>query len=469
MEEIKMMESTSGITISEFAERPITSLFWKYALLGLAGLLLQTASVIADGIFVGQGIGGLGLATIGIIAPLWTINVAFFNLFGMGASAVATIRRGNGNAEGARQVYGTIVIFSFLFSAVISLLALLNLEGILTFLGATEEILPVATEYAVPYLIGSPLCVAGTVAYFFARADEQPWASAIGYMAPAVVAIILEYIMIYKWEMGMAGAAIPWVVCVGGSFLLVPFMQVKGKAFRISASDFKIDLSIVFQTLKVGSAFFAVPLCATLATILINNLIIRNGGSELEIAAFGIINAYIAYIIMIINTALVSGMQPIASYNMGAGNFSRVAQVLKVSSIQITVVMVIAVALAVVFAEQATAVFIGPDPVIIEATAAVIRVYLLFYAVGNISQVAAAYFQAVERSFMALFNGVTKVLIFAVPFLMLLPQFFGIKGIWMAQPIADIISGILAMFFLYKEYKKLKRMDTSILEQGKLR
>ncbi len=459
MEKKNTMDIVPGTAISEFAEKPIIPLFWKYALLALIGLLLQTASVIADGIFVGQGIGELGLATIGIIAPLWTINVAFFNLFGMGASAVATMRRGSGDEEGARRVYGTIVIFAFLFSACISLLALLNLDSLLNFLGAMPDIIPAATDYAIPYLIGSPLCVAGTVAYFFARADEQPGASAIGYMAPAVIAIILEYLMICRWGMGMAGASIPWIVCVGGSFILIPFMQVKGKSFHLSLSDFKMDIRIIGQTLKVGSAFFAVPLCATLATILINNLIVRNGGSELELAAFGIINAYIAYIMMIVNTALVSGMQPIASYNMGAGNYGRVAQMLRVAGVQITGIMVAVTVLVVWFAPQVTALFTGPEPGLIAATVAIIRVYLVVYAVGNISQIAAAYFQAVGKSALAFFNGVTRVLLFAVPFLLLLPSTMGIRGIWMAQPVADILAGMLAVGLMWREHRRLKRME----------
>lgn len=237
---------------SEFATKNITPLFWKYALFTLLGLLLQTASVIADGIFVGNGVGPLGLATIGIIAPLWTINVAFFNLFGMGGATIAVVKRGEGNQEDARRIYGTIIIFSFLFSAFVSTIALLNLESVLTFLGGTPEIISSAKEYAIPYLLGAPICVAGSVATYFARADEKPFAAALAYALPAVVAIVLEYFLIMKMGMGMMGSSIPWVVCVGGSIFLIPYMQRKSHIFKLKLSDIKLDFSIVLKTVRVG-------------------------------------------------------------------------------------------------------------------------------------------------------------------------------------------------------------------------
>jgi Na+-driven multidrug efflux pump len=106
--------------------------------------------------------------------------------------------------EGARDVYGSIIVFAFLFSIIVSILVLLNLDNILVSLGATPELLPAAKQYAVPYLIGIPLCVAGTVGYYFTRLAERPLAASIGYMGPAVIAIIAEYIFIYKLHMGMA-------------------------------------------------------------------------------------------------------------------------------------------------------------------------------------------------------------------------------------------------------------------------
>ncbi|MEG2200289.1 MAG: MATE family efflux transporter [Anaerovorax sp.] len=153
---MKNEKDVQVLSDSEFATKPIVPLLWKYALLGLFGLVLQASSVIADGIFVGAGVGAMGLATIGIIAPLWTITVAFVSLFGSGGATVAAVKKGNGDLEGAAKVYNTVIVSAFAFAAMLSLLALIFLDELLLLLGATTEIMPNARAYALPYFIGFP-------------------------------------------------------------------------------------------------------------------------------------------------------------------------------------------------------------------------------------------------------------------------------------------------------------------------
>lgn len=115
--------------------------------------------------------------------------------------------------------------------------------------------------------------------------------------------------------------------------------------------------------------------------------------------------------------------------------------------------------LVILNAETVVAVFSGPDPVIIAATSGIMKIYLLLYAVGNISQIAAAYFQAVEKNGLAILNGIGRIILFAAPFLIWLPTIFGVEGIWMAQPIADALAGILAIVLLVREYRKLRKLS----------
>lgn len=460
--EAETLTSAQTVSENEFGTKKITPLFWKYSLFALAGLILQTSSVVADGTFVGNGLGEIGLATIGVINPFWVITVSLMGLFGIGGSTIAATKLGEGDVEGARKVYGTIVIFTFFLSVLIAILALLNLEKLLTLLGATPEILPSALDYAVPYLIGFPICVTGSATYYFARADGQPLPSAIAYMLPAVIAIILEYIMICKMGCGMEGAAIPWVVCVGLSVLLVPYLQIKGHYFKIKASDFKIDFKIVGNAVKIGFAYFAIQICTTISTIIINNQIIATGGSETEIAAFGTINAYIAYILVLITTAFISGLQPIASFNKGTKNFKRVAELIKVSIVQSGIALIALVALAFLFAEPLVKFFVGNDAALVNTTVEIMKVYMILYAIGNISQLVSGYYQAVSKNGLAILNGIARIILFAVPLLFILPNIFGISGIWMAQPSADLLAFILAGICIIHEYKQLRKTSVTL-------
>lgn len=162
-QKLDSLTEPQDISENEFGTKNITPLFWKYSLFAFAGLLLPSASVIADGIFVGNGIGAIGLATIGVINPFWVTTVA--------------------------------------------IIALLNAEKILVFLGATPEVLPAAMDYAVPFLTGLPFSITGSVSYYFARVDGQPLPAALGYMLPAIIAIVLEFLMISKWGFGMRGVS----------------------------------------------------------------------------------------------------------------------------------------------------------------------------------------------------------------------------------------------------------------------
>lgn len=114
---------STAITENEFGTKKITPLFWKYSLLALAGQLFQSCSLIADGIFIGNGIGGIGLAAFSIISPLLTFFAAMAGLFTTGAATIAATRLGSGDREGARQIYGTTVAAVLMFSVAFSVLA----------------------------------------------------------------------------------------------------------------------------------------------------------------------------------------------------------------------------------------------------------------------------------------------------------------------------------------------------------
>lgn len=442
---------------SEFGTKKMTPLFWKYSIFALAGLMFQAASVVADGIFVGQGVGPMGLATIGIIAPLWTMYVALFGLFGIGGATIAATKLGEGDEAGARKAYGSIMTFTFILGILIAAVFSIGLEPILNFLGATPDIMPFAKQYAQPYLLGAPFCIAGSVAYYFARVDEKPKAAAVAYIAPAIIAIALEYLLVMKLGWGMKGSAVSWVVCVGLALLLFPYLQLTSTKMKLKLTDLKIDMSIIANAVKIGFAYFAIQICTTVTTILINNLIIKYGGSELEIAAFAILNAYIMYIVMLVTTSFIMGLQPIASFNIGTKNYQRVAQLIKIALTHSTAALLVVTAIVFTFANQIITFFVGPDPVIVETTASIMRVYMLLFALGNVSQITAGYYMAVEKSGLAILNGISRIIIFAVPLLMIIPRIYGLKGIWMAQPGADFLSAVLAIILISGEYRRLSK------------
>lgn len=449
----------ASITENEFGTKKITPLFWKYSLLALAGQLFQSCSLIADGIFIGNGIGGIGLAAFSIIAPFLTFFAAMAGLFTTGAATIAATRLGSGDKEGARQIYGTTVAAVILFSVTFSIIAFFFKEQLLTAFGATEKILPFASDYLTIWLIGFPFCMLGGLAYAFTRIEEKPAIAALGYMLPILLTIPLEYVLVFKLKIGMMGAALPWIISVGFSAILLLYLQTRGKIFKLKASDFKLDFGLLKSSLRIGFATFVIQICTTIATIIINNQIVACGGGELEIGAFGIINGYIAYLAMLICNSFVSGLQPIVSYNRGANYMRRVAETIRAAMLQGGIAIVAVVALVLFFIEPISGIFAGADEELAQACTEISRIFLLLYGFGSMSMIVSGYYVAVEKVGLSILTAVSRILLFAAPLLFILPNFFGLKGIWMAQPSADLLAFALAVILIFREYRQLRKQS----------
>lgn len=461
------MENTNGsgsivTTESEFKSKSITSLFWKYSLLALAGLVLQGVSGVADGRFMGNGVGSVGLATISVIFPFMTATVALFLLFGIGSSTLAAMKLGDGKVEEARDVYGSLMIFGLFFSVIVAAIVLLNLDAILKLFGADSALLPHARRYAIPFMLAFPLYILGNIAYFFTRLAEKPFAASLSFIGGGILSIVVEYYFVFHLKLGVASSAAAYIIAVGSTAFLIPYLQFSSTPFKLKVSDFKINFGYVKESLKIGFAIFIVQISTVVSTIIINNMILKYGVPELHMAAFGIINAYIAYILTILTNAFVTGIQPIASYNLGAKSYSRVASLVKVGIFQSTIVIVAIMALVFIFADPIVTFFVGPAPELVEATKEAMKIYLILYALGNVSQIVAGYYMAVGKNGLAVLNGLARVIIFAVPLLFILPNYFGLKGVWLAQPCADSLAFILALILIMGETKRLKKMEETL-------
>lgn len=457
MESIK--EKGSGIAEeSELRNKSITNLFWKYSLFALAGLAVQSLQVIADGNFVGNGIGPIGLAVVGITGSFWQLAIALMGLFGIGGSTLAAVKLGEGDFLGAKKVYGSILTFSFVFTVILSALIIFNLDSALTFIGATSDVLPSAREYSIIFLIGLPFVVSATVAYYFTRISEKPFIALLAYVLPAIIAIIVEYIGIYKLGLGIKAASLATTLCLALGVFLLPYLQFGKTPFKLVKADLKVDFKIIFEVCKVGFAMFIIPFSTMAVIIVTNNMIIKSGGSELHLAAYGVFT-YVAYLLSLVTIAFVTGIQPIASYNMGAKLYGRVRKIITTGIVQSSVTIMIVLLIVYLCATPINQFFTGPDPVLLKASIEGMKIYVLLYAFGNISQIVSGYFMAVEKSGFAILNAIARMVIFVIPLIFILSPSFGVKGVWMSQPGADALSFILAMICIYPEYRRLGKLE----------
>lgn len=444
----------------EMGTLSIKSLYLKYTLAALIGMGIQMFSVIADGLFVGNGVGPAGLATISIVAPFWTLFVAVSSLIGIGATSISAMNLGKGNIEEARSYFAQGFWYAMVLSIIISAVVLLNLDSVVRFFGASGEVIKLSKEYLSVYMYGFPFCVGGIYLFYYVRVDEKPILGTVALALPTVVSIAVEWYTIFVMKLGMLGAAFSWVLCVGLAFLLIFYFVFSNTVFKIKLSDLKFDFKKLHAINKVGFASFSIQLATMVVTILVNNLLGIYGGKDgLDIAAYGLINAYTLYILTTLVTAFTIGIQPLASYNCGACFYGRVKELI-ITGVKYTFVSILLVLVLIfIFSKQIFGFFTGGFQPLVELTSRDMRIFLLLFPLGAMSMLVSGYFQAIEHNGKAIFNGMTRIFVFAVPLVYVFSKIWGLNGIWVAQPVADFLAFFVAAIYMYFEFVRLNELS----------
>lgn len=462
MSEEQNKNAVENMENSELLTGSIGKLFWKYALLALVGAMASCVAVILDGYFMGNGVGELALAGISIVITFMYFMLGTVNMFGLGASTLAGIKLGEGKSDEARKVYGSSLTAVVILSIGVAVIVMIFLEPILRFLGATDAVLPYALEYARVFWPCFPVVCVGMQAYFFCRLAERPKAAAIAFVFAGALAIVVEYVLVFKCHWATAASALDCVLGIAAMIVLVPYMQASKNIFTLQAGDLKIDMGYVAQTVKIGFPMFVVNFCPLITTVVVNRQLIAYGGNDLHIAAFGIFNAYIVYVMTAITNSFTQGLQPIASVNYGAKRFGRIRSLIKAGIGQSFVVLLILQVLVMIFAKPVVAFFAGGVQELIDITVHAMRLFILIYAFGNVATLVGGYYIGIEKMGLALLNSLTRVVIFAVPMLFIIPMFLGLDGVWLAQPIADVFACLIAVICMAHEMKRLKAMENQL-------
>lgn len=457
---VYMSEERNLNESKELLNRGITKLFWKYGLMACAGVGFSCLAVILDGIMIGNGVGELALGAIGVCVTMMYFAMGLCAMLGVGASTLAGIKLGQGQSHEAKDIYGTVLLFGLIVSVIISVVCIVSVNPLLRFLGATDAILPYARSYALVFFSCLPLSVLGQIAYYFCRLAEKPRMAMIFFIASGIGAIIAEYVLIFKMGVATAASAVSFVTGIAGTIFLVPYLQGTKNPFQLSKENLKLRADYLWESIKIGFPMMLFNFCPLITTVIINREIIAYGGTDLHIAAFGIFNAYITYVMNgLVSGGLTLGIQPIASVNYGAGENGRLKKLLKVGVIQSFIVLLVLELVVLLAAEPIVAIFAGGASELTDITVSAMRIYILAFAFGSVATLVGGYYIAIENSKLAILNSTTRVLIFAVPMLFLIPKLFGLKGVWMAQPFADILACIVAAVCMAIELKRISKQE----------
>lgn len=438
-------------------EEKISALLWKFSLPAITGMVANALYNVVDSIFVGHGVGEIGLAAVTIAFPIMIILMGFGMLVGVGASAVVSLRLGEHKQQEAEKILGNAFSLAMILSVTLTIGILLFLDPILISLGAEEAVLPYAREFTRIILSGSIFMYIGFGLNSIVRAEGNPKTAMATILISAVLNILLNPLFIFVFHMGIGGSAWATVISQGVSaiWILVYFVSKKS-LLALRLPNLVLDKKIVLSIFKIGMSPFLMQIAASVVTVLFNFSLLRYGG-ELAVASVGVINR-IAMLMLMPIFGLSQGLQPIIGYNYGAKNYARVIKALKLAIYGATIFSTLGFLVTQIFDEAIIRLF-NDNPELIRMGAHGMRIQLSMLFIIGFQIIGATYFQAVGKAGYSIVLSLSRQVIILIPLVLVLPGIFGLNGAWLASPIADLLSAILTGLFLMKEIRKLGVMS----------
>lgn len=430
----------------------IWQLLMRYAIPSVIAMTASSLYNITDSIFIGQGVGALAISGLAITFPLMNISAAFGSLVGVGASALMSLRLGQKDYTTANSILGNVFVLNLILGLIYTTLILIFLEPVLYFFGASSDTLPYARDFMVIISIGNIVTHMYLGLNALLRASGNPAKAMYATLFSVMINIILAPVFIFVFGWGIRGAALATVLAQTAMLMWqIRIFSDKTNMIHLRKDTFRLKRKIVLDSMAIGLAPFLMNLTASGIVIIINQALIRNGG-DLAVGAYGIINRLAALFVMIV-LGLNMGMQPIAGYNFGAGQYDRVNRVLMLTIFLATAVTTIGFVIGVFFPRAVASLF-TTDRELIDISVRGLRIVLVLFPVVGFQMVASTFFQSIGMAGKAIFMSLTRQVLFLLPMLLVLPTVFGVKGVWYSMPAADILSGIVAVILLVAQYRK---------------
>lgn len=438
----------------EIGEAKISRLLVKFSVPAIIGMIVNALYNVVDRIFIGQGVGSLGIAGATVGFPIMQLQLAFGMLIGLGGNALVSIRLGEQRKAEAELVLGNAVVLLAGISLLLTLPGLIFLKPLLRFFAASPQSMPYAVDYMQVIIAGTVFPAVGFGLNHFIRGEGNPRMAMKTMFIGAGLNTLLDPFFIFVLHMGVRGAAIATVISQAASMLWVlRYFLGSESLLKIRRANLRLRRRIVAGISTTGSAPFAMHFMSSLIMVLLNNQLQRYGG-DLAISVMGILQS-IAMLFLMPMFGINQGSQPIIGYNFGAQRFDRVRHTVRLATMAASMVAVAGFLVAMLFPEMLFRLFNPRDPALIAMGKHAMRMFFLMMPLIGFQVVSASYFQAVGKPKEAMFLALSRQLIFLIPALLLLPPVYGLDGIWLVSPVSDFFAAVVAATLLSRELRHL--------------
>ena len=432
----------------------IGKLLMQYAVPAIIAMTASSLYNMVDSIFIGHGVGTMAISGLALTFPLMNLAAAFGSLVGVGASTLISVKLGQKDYDTAQCVLGNVFVLNMVLGIAFTIIVMLFLDPILYFFGGSDQTVGYARDYMQIILLGNAVTHLYLGLNAVLRSSGHPQKAMYATIATVVVNTILDPVFIYGFGWGIRGAAVATIVAqiISLTWQFKLFSN-KDELLHFHRGIFRLKRKIVFDSLAIGMSPFLMNLAACFIVIIINQGLKKYGG-DLAIGAFGNVNRLVFIVVMIV-MGLNQGMQPIAGYNFGAKLYGRVNEVLRLTIIYATAVTTFGFLVGMLVPDLVVGIFTS-DAELTELSVTGLRITVMFFPIIGFQMVTSNFFQSIGMAGKAIFLSLTRQMLILLPCLLVLPQFFGVAGVWYSMPVSDLLASLIALVMLVCQFRKFR-------------
>ena len=421
--------------------------------------LINILYSVVDRMYLGRLPGHLALTGLGLCLPIISILMGFANLCGMGGAPLCSIHRGRGEEEEAECIMGNSFALLLLFGVGLTALCLLFRRPILYLFGASDATFPYANDYLTIYLLGTLFVMISLGMNPFINSQGFSRMGMVTVAVGAVVNIVLDPIFIFALDMGVRGAALATVISQGCSAAWVlRFLTGRKALLRLKLSAMGLHLDRVRRILALGTSGFVMSMTNSLVQVLCNATL-QSCGGDLYVGVMTVVNSIREVISMPVQ-GITNGCQPVLGYNYGAGEYERVRQGIRFTTVLTMGYSLVAWLLVLLFPEFLIRMF-NNEADLIAAGIPAFRIYFATFFCMSFQFIGQSIFVGLGRSKSAVFFSLLRKAFIVAPLTLLLPAIgLGVNGVFLAEPISNVLGGLACIITMYLTVYRPLRQDT---------
>ncbi len=445
----------------ELGTQPISKLLISQSVPAAIGILVMSLNILVDSIFVGNWIGTIAIAAINVVLPVSFFIAALGMAIGIGGSSIISRALGADNKAKALKTFGNQITLTITITVVMVILGLLFVDTLIPAFGGKGDIFGMAKTYYTIIFYGVPFLALTMMGNTVIRAEGKPKFAMIAMIIPSVGNLLMDYIFIYVFDWGMAGAA--WATT--GAYLLsfsyiLFFFLSKNSDLKIDFGHFGLNSGILKEIGSLGFVTLARQAAASVTFLILNNILFDLGG-EAMVAVYAIIGRMLMFALFPV-FGISQGFLPIAGFNYGAEKYDRVKESIYTSIKYACILGTIVFLGLFIFPSEIASLFLSTkegmpaneiaiNSYVLENMPSAMRWVFAATPIVAIQLIGSAYFQAIGKAIPALLLTLLRQAFFFIPLILILPSIWGEIGVWISFPISDLLATIFTGWYLKKE------------------